>query len=271
MKRRKSSHSSPSKSPPPSPRATKTQVLLCAVPLALSGLLLALAMSWLVLAQMNFSYGIWHDHAGIGAAIDEYGPSNLYRQGFHLTTRDQRIELFEGINRSIHAGGAGLAELSYKVPDHPEQTLLRQPEVVHLQDVANLIGYATYAAVIALIIWFGLLIYYVKSHKPVPSLKVQLVGTLFFMLTVAILVVVIGPVKVFYALHELLFPDGHQWFFYYQESLMSTMMKAPELFGWIAMEWALLAILCFVLLQLGGSHLVDLLQKRGISRNSINR
>ncbi len=91
------------------------------------------------------------------------------------------------------------------------------------------------------------------------------------MLTVAILVVVIGPVKVFYALHELLFPDGHQWFFYYQESLMSTMMKAPELFGWIAMEWALLAILCFVLLQLGGSRLVDLLQKRGISRNSINR
>lgn len=236
--------------------------LLNAVPLALSGLLVALAVSWLVLAQLDFSYGFWHDNAGIGAAIDEYGPSNLYRQGFHLTTREQRVELFAGINRAIHAGGEGLADLAYTVPGQARQTLLREPELVHLQDVANLIDQATYAAVAALVIWLSLLAYHIKTGKPVPSIKVQVIGTLLFMLAIAIMVMVIGPVKVFYGLHELLFPDGHQWFFYYQESLMSTMMKAPELFGWIAMEWACIAILCFVLLQLGTARVVHLLQNR---------
>lgn len=262
MKRRKPSPPLSAAVPPKRSASVKLSVLRNAVPLALSGLLIALAASWLVLAQINFSYSIWHDHAGIGAAIDQYGPTNLYRQGFHLTTRDQRIDLFAGINRSIHAGGAGLAQLSYTVPGHPPQTLLREPEVVHLQDVANLIDAATYAAATALIIWFGLLIYYIKAGKSLPSIKVQLAGVLIFMLVVAIIVLMIGPVKVFYALHELLFPDGHQWFFYYQESLMSTMMKAPELFGYIAVEWVLLAIICFVGLQMVAARAVLYMQKK---------
>lgn len=238
------------------------EALRNAVPLALSGLLVSLAVSWVVLALANFSYGLWHDHAGIGAAIDEYGASNQYRQGFHLTTREQRVELFAGINRAIHQGGEGLTELTYVVPGHAPQTLLREPEVIHLQDVANLIDYSTYAAVIALSIWLGLLLYYMRSGKAVPSLQHQLVGTVLFMAAVGLVVVIIGPVKVFYALHVLLFPDGHQWFFYYQESLMSTMMKAPDLFGWIAVEWALLAIACFIVLQLTAAHLVRRLQKK---------
>lgn len=233
-----------------------------AVPLALSGLIVALAVSWLLLAQVDFSYGFWHDNAGIGAAIDEYAPANQYRHGFHLTTREQRVDLFAGINRAIHRGGEGLAELTYVVPGHAPQALLREPELIHLQDVANLIDYATYAVIVALAVWLGLLMYYIRANRTVPSLKLQLVGTLIFMATVAVVVVIVGPVKVFYALHELLFPDGHQWFFYYQESLMSTMMKAPELFGWIAVEWALLAILCFVGLQLAAAKVVQKLQKK---------
>jgi hypothetical protein len=243
------------------PGGSRLLAIRDAVPLALSGLIVALAVSWLLLASVNFSYGFWHDNAGIGAAIDMYGPANEYRQGFHLTTREQRVELFAGINRAIHRGGEGLAELTYVVPGHAPQTLLREPELVHLQDVANLIGYATYAVVVALAVWLGLLMYYTRAKKSVPSLKLQLVGTLVFMATVAVVVVVVGPVKVFYALHEVLFPDGHQWFFYYQESLMSTMMKAPELFGWIAVEWVLLAILCFVGLQLAAAKVVKRLQK----------
>jgi hypothetical protein len=43
---------------------------------------------------------------------------------------------------------------------------------------------------------------------------------------------------------------------------MSTMMKAPALFGWIAVEWALLAILCFMVLQLGAARVVVRLQNR---------
>ncbi|MFN2223885.1 MAG: DUF1461 domain-containing protein, partial [Candidatus Promineifilaceae bacterium] len=43
-------------------------------------------------------------------------------------------------------------------------------------------------------------------------------------------------------------PPGHQWFFYYQDSLMTTMMKAPVLFAGIAAEWLVLTIAVFVAL-----------------------
>lgn len=44
----------------------------------------------------------------------------------------------------------------------------------------------------------------------------------------------IGPTRVFYTLHEWVFPSDHQWMFSYQESLMTTLMKAPDLFAAIA-------------------------------------
>lgn len=224
--------------------------------LALSGLVVALSLSWLLLAQFNFSYGIWHDHAGIGAAIDRYAPKNHFRQGFELTSREQRFELFAGINRSIHQGGRGLDELVYQVPGHPQQTLLREPEIVHLTDVANLISVSRVIAAVIALVWLGLWIYYWRSRRPVPSLRRQLLGTLAFVLVLALGVLIAGPKEVFYALHTLLFPKEHQWFFYYEESLMSTMMLAPDLFGWIAVEWALLAMIFFVAVQVGAAKLV---------------
>jgi uncharacterized membrane protein len=52
----------------------------------------------------------------------------------------------------------------------------------------------------------------------------------------------VGFREVFYAFHEAIFPPDHQWFFYYQDSLMSTMMKAPFLFGYIAAALVALAL-----------------------------
>ena len=43
-------------------------------------------------------------------------------------------------------------------------------------------------------------------------------------------------------MHEWVFPAEHQWFFYYQESLMTVLMKAPDLFGAIAILIAVLGI-----------------------------
>ena len=65
----------------------------------------------------------------------------------------------------------------------------------------------------------------------------------------ALMVVVIGAKDVFYALHEWVFPSDHQWFFFYQDSLMSTMMKAPDFFGYVAAALVSLAliILCLIL------------------------
>lgn len=56
---------------------------------------------------------------------------------------------------------------------------------------------------------------------------------------------IVGPEKVFNQLHIWVFPDDHQWFFYYQDSLMSTMMFAPHLFGWIGLAWTILIVFIF--------------------------
>jgi hypothetical protein len=58
--------------------------------------------------------------------------------------------------------------------------------------------------------------------------------------------VLFGPVNVFYKLHTWIFPADHQWFFYYQESLMTTLMKAPDIFGGIAAVWIVFASLSFI-------------------------
>jgi hypothetical protein len=63
---------------------------------------------------------------------------------------------------------------------------------------------------------------------------------------IATATLLIGPVKAFYWLHTLVFPPGHEWFFYYEDSLMSTMMKAPDLFGYIALLWASLSLLLLI-------------------------
>ena len=58
-------------------------------------------------------------------------------------------------------------------------------------------------------------------------------------------VIAIGTKKVFYTAHTLIFPAGHQWFFYYEESLMTMLMQAPDLFAAIAAEWLLLTAFCY--------------------------
>jgi hypothetical protein len=68
-------------------------------------------------------------------------------------------------------------------------------------------------------------------------------------LAVAVIaVLLIGPKTVFYTLHTWVFPAGHAWFFYYQDSLMTTLMQAPNLFAGIAAEVLLLTVTLFALL-----------------------
>lgn len=217
--------------------------------LAVSGLIVSLALSWLILSSVNFSYGLWHDVGGIAEAIEKYGPKNNFKHGFHLTTKEQRELLFRDINISIHNHGEGLADISYSVEGLGEQTLLREPEIVHLQDVANLIDVGLVVAVVGFLIWFGTWCYLALARESVPKLIEQCIAIAGILGLGGLITVIIGPVKVFYWLHTVIFPDNHQWFFYYQESLMSTMMYAPNLFGYIAVEWLIFAFAVFVLLQ----------------------
>lgn len=235
----------------------------------LSATFVALALSWLVLAAFNFSYGFWHDYGGIGDAIDRYGAQNKFRSGFELTTKQQRGELFAGIVKSIHFAPEQLSRLNYQVDGHPNQTLLTEPEVVHLQDVANLVRFGAWVAAGALLLWVASIALYLIRQQPLPSFKAQFAGIAAGLLVVGVGLWLIGPVEVFYTLHTWVFPEGHAWFFYYQESLMSTMMYAPVLFGWIALEWVVLALLVFVALQYGTARLVEYYRERRAGQTAV--
>ncbi|PLA74245.1 DUF1461 domain-containing protein [Hydrogenovibrio sp. SC-1] len=194
-------------------------------------LLLCFWGSWLTLAQVNFGYPVWHDYAGIGDHIDRYAPLNLYRKGFEETSSETRYQLFADIVKAIHHQGKGLENLTYETSQY-RVALLRPAEIIHLKDVSHLISILQKAALYGLIIWLfwtGFLIY----RRRYPASRQLLTSGALGALALMIPLLIWGPETVFYQLHIWIFPEQHQWFFYYQESLMSTMMKAPDLFGYI--------------------------------------
>ncbi|WP_049722029.1 lipoprotein intramolecular transacylase Lit [Gilvimarinus polysaccharolyticus] len=201
-------------------------------------------VAWMLLAQVNFAYPLAYQALNIDQHIAQYGPQNRYRDNFSDTSKQQHIELFSQINLAIHHDASELANITFTPRTGDTQTLLRADEVLHLTDVAHLIDEVYLlgiSAVIAMII-SGVLLRGNRSPLPRPKHVVFSVCGTIAILVVAVLI--IGSKKVFYYLHTWVFPPEHPWFFYYQDSLMTTLMKAPDLFGFIA---ALLLILWLLL------------------------
>ncbi|BBP44847.1 hypothetical protein THMIRHAS_02200 [Thiosulfatimonas sediminis] len=204
------------------------------------------------MAKANFLYPVWHDYAGIGANIDEYAPKNRYRADFASTDANTRFTLFAGIVNAIHQQGHGLSALNYQ-SRYGTTPLLRNAEIVHLQDVAKLVDWLNRLILVVAGLWPMLtwqLHNALKKQAVQPAIKPQ---TAWLNLAIGlgvslILLLLIGAKAVFYQLHIWIFPENHQWFFYYQDSLMSTMMKAPDLFAWIAASILILALGLFSLL-----------------------
>jgi len=217
---------------------------------SLCGFICALFFSWFILAKADFAYPLLHDAFDITEHSDKYGPQNRYRNHFEKTDKSERIRLFAAINDAIHDDGKGLEDIKYQTAKGKTLgTLLRKPEVLHLKDVAILINVFEIVVLIAFVLW-GLLIalsrYTTVSRPDVKQQSISIIGTTLF---ISLAVLIIGPVTVFYGLHELIFPANHQWFFYYQESLMTILMKAPDLFAGIAVLLVILALVIFISLN----------------------
>ncbi len=197
-----------------------------------SVLLASLATSWMLHKPVDYGYEFWYDQMDIRGHIDRYGPKNRYIRGFDDLEREQHLHLFGGIVDAVHAQGDGLAELEFTDDRGRTKPLLREPEIVHLQDVANLIDVLSVAGAVSLLI-AAIGTFMLVRRRIAIKWKQQglLLGGL--LASVGLVLLIAGPTAVFYQLHVWVFPDDHQWFFYYQESLMSTMMKAPDLFGGI--------------------------------------
>ncbi len=205
--------------------------------------------AWQLSAVSNFFYSTWYEVIDIDETIEIYAPKNKNRKGFEQTNKSERVKLFKGIVTSIQKKGEGLSKLQYE--DSKEKTintLLTQAEVVHLQDVANLVDKFKYLLYLGLFFSiFAFILMYVFKIE-LSSIKNHIFVGLGLVLIGVISILVVGAKSVFYAAHELIFPDNHQWFFYYEDSLMSTMMKAPVLFAPIAIQLLFLTLLLWMIL-----------------------
>ena len=213
-----------------------------------SGLFTSLLLAWLLLKPFDFGYKYWYDILGTGQVISKYAAQNRYgKQSFIYTNKQEHERLFGEVMYQVHHQGKGLDEIVYYSPDGQELgTLLRPAEVEHLQDVANILNImfnASYVAVFIFLAFSGWLIY----KKKIPRLRKTALYLFITVIVLTVLVFILGPEKVFYQLHIWFFPANHQWFFYYQDSLMVILMHGTTLFGMIAIIWLLLSLLIYLL------------------------
>ena len=202
---------------------------------------------------MDYGYPFWFHHLHIDQHIQQYAPQNPYKHGFEQLPPEQYLQAFEQIRDAVHDSGKGLSGISYRAPGWPQQQLLLPSEITHLRDVAHLLNVGTLLMVVLALLWLPLA--WLCIRLGLPSMRQRLRFTVFVAGAVIAWLAVAGPKAVFYKFHIWLFPAGHQWFFFWQDSLMSTLMKAPDLFGGIAAVIGLGAVLVTPLLYLIGLRL----------------
>ena len=205
------------------------------------GLILALLVSclyvsWQVLSQANFLYDQIYEHNNLEAHVDKFASVNRNgMESFALTSKAERVRVFNDIAREINAGGGGLGSITY-TPESADAatTFLIEAERNHLQDVANLVSsLKPIGAVVAslLIAFYGFCWYYKVSRYQYFWRPPGIFVSLFQIATVAALLVavtfILGPQQTFYHLHEWAFSDKSQWHFHFEDSLMTTLM--PEI------------------------------------------
>ncbi|MGQ0528222.1 MAG: lipoprotein intramolecular transacylase Lit, partial [Panacagrimonas sp.] len=224
----------------------------------LSLVLCSLYIAWRVLAAMDFAYPLLYDVIGIEQTIAKTGPQNRIRPGFHTTTRAERERVFAAIARAIRDDGQGLEALRYQNASGRDLgLLLTEAERVHLHDVARLVRRVEPVGLLGSVAFVLLSVLLWRSRTPLPTGRRVLLGSVAVLCVGGLALLLIGPRVVFYQLHEWIFPAGHQWFFYYQESLMSMMMRAPVLFGGIGLIWLGLGLGLMVLMYVALQRLLS--------------
>lgn len=203
--------------------------------------LLAVTLCWALYSQSSYGYRFWYQQLDIAEHIQIYGPQNRFKSGFEQLPAEQHWKAFEQIRDAVHNGGAGLTDIQYQPPGKIARPLLHKAEVQHLQDVADFIDVGRVVFWVLLALWLPLA-WLCVWLKP-PPMRWRLGITVFTVGAVLAWLLIAGPTQVFYQFHLWIFPADHQWFFYWQDSLMSTLMKAPVLFGGIAAVIALGALL----------------------------
>lgn len=231
--------------------STSAPQTLITIPFVFASGVAALWISWMLLSSVNFTYPLWYKLLDIDQHIEKFAPQNRNRDNFIDTTAPERYRLFGEVVSAINSGGEGLAEIEYhNIHGDVVDTMYTEAEVIHLQDVANLVAlfdWLAYGCLLVVIVYTTRFVGLWGGKPLKPDWRVLHLAVLIALVLSIAVVFIVGPKEVFHFAHEVAFPDEHQWFFYYQDSLMATSMKAPDLFGGLAVQWAILALVGYYL------------------------
>lgn len=237
-------------------------------PLVFIGQLLATSLlAWHLLAQIDFAYPTGYKLLDMDKHIAEFAPLNRHIHGFQFTQPKDHWELFAQITDSVQHNGKGLADISFSLPNNTKLPLMHTAEIIHLQDVSNLINKFYIAGSLGALIWIIFLWLAYRQKLAFPSVRNIVFGFCGGIFIITSIILSVGATKVFYWFHTKVFPDGHQWFFYYEDSLMTTLMKAPDIFAFIA---SLLLIVLIIVWGLSTSGMVRLLKAHSV-KNATNK
>ena len=204
-------------------------------PMIFIGQLLATCLfAWHLLAQIDFAYPTGYKLLNLDKHIAEFAPRNRHIHGFEFAQPKDHWELFAQITHAVQNHGEGLEDIHFTLPNNTKIPLMHNAEIIHLQDVSNLIHQFYLAGIVGSFIWIIFLAVAYRQKLAFPALRNIVFGFCGGIFLVTTLVLSLGATKVFYWLHTKVFPEGHQWFFYYEDSLMTTLMKAPDIFAFIA-------------------------------------
>lgn len=220
---------------------------------------LAVAAVWWGLARADYAYPLWYRVLNIQDHIATYAAQNPEKPGFAQLPPEQHRRAFTQIRESVHGGSPKLGTIVYPGPTGQTVALLTNDEITHLRDVRRLFDRAALASALFGLLWFPLAWRLRRAGTPGRRQAIAVLAGAAVL--VAGILILAGPTAVFYKFHDWLFPPEHPWFFYWQESLMSTLMKAPALFGGIAAMLVPAGLLLTPLLYLGGLRLSGRLER----------
>lgn len=220
--------------------------------IAIINLFLSSALvAWQLSAATQFGYPLWYEVLNIDEFIKEFGPQNYYKKGFEHTTPADHRQLFKAIVNAIQHQGKDLEHIRYSYQNDTQSfsnTLLRPPEVQHLKDVAILVDKLLFTGAFAVTISLLSIAILIFRNSPLPPTHHIILGFILFLMLTGLTIGIVGLKTVFYYFHTWVFPPENPWFFYYQESLMTTLMHAPQLFGYISLYLSLLTCSIFLLM-----------------------
>jgi hypothetical protein len=226
-------------------------------PLIFVGQLLTTSLlAWHLLAQIDFAYPTGYKWLELNSHIAEFAPRNRHIHGFEFTQPQDHWSLFAQITHAVQNHGEGLEEIHFTLPNDTKIPLMHNAEIIHLQDVSNLIHQFYLAGIAGFFIWIISLAIAYQQKLSFPSLRNIVLGFCGGIFVISSIVLSLGATKVFYWLHTKVFPEGHQWFFYYEDSLMTTLMKAPDIFAFIATLLLVLLMIIWGLSTFGMARLL---------------